>query len=103
MDATLAGHTDHSEPNRRAPLISISLGQSAIFLIGGRTKSEKSPEAVLLRSGDVAVMTTSARDCFHAVPKILATDEQKRLVSFIINLFPMFYIFTLLILVHILQ
>ena len=27
MDATLGGHTDHSEPNLEAPLLSISLGE----------------------------------------------------------------------------
>ena len=27
MDATLGGHTDHSEPNMEAPLLSISLGK----------------------------------------------------------------------------
>ena len=31
------GHTDHSEHNLAAPLISISLGLPAIFLIGDKT------------------------------------------------------------------
>ena len=39
MDSTLSGHVDFSEPNKTAPLISISFGQSAIFLIGGPSKN----------------------------------------------------------------
>ena len=74
MDATLSGHKDFSEPNKSAPLVSISLGQSAIFLIGGSDKSQK-PEAILLRNGDVLIMSHRARQSFHAVPKILPSDE----------------------------
>ena len=75
MDATLSGHVDYSEPNKTAPLVSISLGQSAIFLIGGPDKSQK-PEAILLRSGDVLVMSHQARQSYHAVPKILPNDTE---------------------------
>jgi len=72
-NTTLSGHTDHSEPNRKAPLVSISFGRPAVFLIGGPTK-ETTPEAVLLRSGDVLVMTEKARNSFHGVPRII--DQQ---------------------------
>ena len=41
MDSSLGGHVDYSEPNKNAPLVSISIGQSAIFLIGGPSKSIK--------------------------------------------------------------
>ena len=73
MDSTLSGHVDFSEPNKTAPLISISFGQNAIFLIGGPTKSEK-PNAILLRNGDVLIMSHKARQSYHAVPKILKSD-----------------------------
>ena len=46
--STLSGHTDHSEPNRRAPLISVSFGRPAVFLIGGPSKQTR-PESILLR------------------------------------------------------
>ena len=74
LDATLSGHVDFSEPNKEAPLLSISLGQSAIFLIGGPSKREK-PEAIFLRNGDVLIMSHLARQSYHAVPKILTCDE----------------------------
>jgi len=68
--STLSGHTDHSEPNRKAPLLSISFGRPAVFLIGGPTKQTR-PESILLRSGDVLIMTEKARNSYHAVPRIL--------------------------------
>ena len=75
LDATLSGHVDFSEPNKEAPLVSISLGQSAIFLIGGPSKKER-PDAIFLRNGDVLVMSHQARQSYHAVPKILKCDEE---------------------------
>ena len=68
--STLNPHTDHSERNLSAPLVSISLGLSAIFLIGGSTLAEK-PTALLLKSGDVLVMAKESRTAYHALPKVL--------------------------------
>lgn len=67
---SLTGHVDRSELNRAAPLLSISLGAPCVFLIGGHSR-EDPVNALLLRSGDVLVMTGHARDCFHGVPTIL--------------------------------
>ena len=53
-----------------APLISISLGNSAVFLIGGQSKTIK-PIPIMLKSGDLVVMSGQARLAFHGVPKIL--------------------------------
>ncbi|VEN55051.1 unnamed protein product [Callosobruchus maculatus] len=75
MDSTLSGHTDHSEINLEAPLFSISLGQSAIFLLGGHTLDEK-PIALLLRSGDIIIMSKESRLSYHAIPKILKADSE---------------------------
>ncbi|KPJ20085.1 Alkylated DNA repair protein alkB-like 1 [Papilio machaon] len=72
LSSTLSAHTDHSEINLEAPLFSFSFGQSAIFLIGGREKSV-TPSAILLESGDIAIMSKEARLSYHAVPKIVAT------------------------------
>lgn len=74
FSATLSGHTDHSEQNLAAPLLSISLGQSAIFLIGGATVQQM-PAALLVRSGDVLVMEEGARLAYHGVPKILPSTQ----------------------------
>ncbi|KAH8293381.1 hypothetical protein KR044_011160, partial [Drosophila immigrans] len=71
----LSGHTDHSELNHAAPLFSYSFGQSAIFLIGG-TSLDDQPSAIHLRSGDVLVMSEASRLCYHAVPRVMKSDQE---------------------------
>jgi alkylated DNA repair protein alkB homolog 1 len=71
---TLAGHVDNSEADLDAPLISVSFGQKAIFLIGGREKEEK-PDAIFLNSGDVLVMGGDSRLSYHAVPRVIGGSE----------------------------
>nr|XP_054759602.1 nucleic acid dioxygenase ALKBH1-like [Lytechinus pictus] len=78
MDSTLGGHTDHSEFDLTAPLISYSLGQSAIFLVGGTTKATK-PMALHLRSGDVIVLGGASRLAYHAVPRIMYAHKEGQL------------------------
>ncbi|XP_013411477.1 nucleic acid dioxygenase ALKBH1 [Lingula anatina] len=70
LNSKLGGHVDYSEFDHDAPLLSISFGQSAIFLLGGVTKSVK-PVAMYINSGDVVVMSGAARLAYHAVPRIL--------------------------------
>lgn len=73
MNSTLCAHTDHSEYDALTkPLISFSFGNAAVFLIGGQTKTECKPSPMLLRSGDIILMTGSSRLCFHGVPRILS-------------------------------
>ena len=52
------------------PIVSLNFGCAAIFLIGGRTKEER-PVPILIRSGDVLLMSGESRFCFHGVPCIL--------------------------------
>lgn len=59
LNATLAGHVDHSEYCNE-PLFSISLGQSACFLIGGETRNIE-PSALLLQSGDICIFSGKSR------------------------------------------
>lgn len=80
MNSTLAGHTDHSEHNFKAPLFSISFGQSAVFLIGGLTKDDAA-DAVYLRSGDVVIMSGESRLRYHGVPKIVRSETKPWLVN----------------------
>ena len=52
-------------------LSNCSFGQSAVFLIGGETKSVQ-PSALLLRSGDIVIMSGPSRTVFHGVPKVVS-------------------------------
>ncbi|KIK95246.1 hypothetical protein PAXRUDRAFT_827205 [Paxillus rubicundulus Ve08.2h10] len=68
---TLMAHVDRSEVCATSPLVSISLGNAAIFLIGGLTRDTE-PTPILLRSGDVVIMSGPAcRRAYHGVPRIL--------------------------------
>ena len=60
LNSTLSAHRDHSEFNLEAPLISISFGNSAIFLIGGNSKEVK-PKPIILQSGDILIMSGESR------------------------------------------
>ncbi|GAB6021315.1 hypothetical protein CHUAL_014129 [Chamberlinius hualienensis] len=71
--SSIGGHTDHSEFDHLAPLISISFGLTGLFLLGGATKDTE-PSAMFLRSGDIMVMSGPSRLSYHAVPRILSED-----------------------------
>lgn len=64
-------HRDLAEPDKTAPIISISLGAPCLFLVGGEKRDDKIVERILLESGDALVMAGPARNAFHAVEKIL--------------------------------
>ncbi len=67
---TLGGHQDNVEKDGSQPIISISLGCDAVFLMGGPSKEQR-PTALLLKSGDVLVMGGASRGCYHGVPRVL--------------------------------
>lgn len=52
-----------------------SFGQTAIFLLGGKTIDEK-PIAISLNSGDIVVMSKQSRLCYHGVPKIIRANSE---------------------------
>ncbi|KAF1796359.1 hypothetical protein FB192DRAFT_1293202 [Mucor lusitanicus] len=70
LQSTLMGHVDQSEINMEAPLISMSLGHSCIYLIGGNTRDTK-PIPLRLNSGDMLVMTAIARRAYHGTTTTL--------------------------------
>ena len=85
MNSTLSAHQDFSEKNMSAPLISISLGSSAIFLIGDVSKQTRAPRPILLRSGDIVIMSGESRLAFHAVPKILPDPHLNQYFTYEFN------------------
>ncbi|KAG7012728.1 Alpha-ketoglutarate-dependent dioxygenase alkB [Cucurbita argyrosperma subsp. argyrosperma] len=76
---TLGGHLDDMEADWSKPIVSMSLGCKAIFLLGGKSRQDP-PVAMFLRSGDVVLMAGEARECFHGVPRIF-TDEESEEIS----------------------
>lgn len=69
-DAKLGLHRDQDEDAPEAPILSISLGDTALFRLGGPER--KSPtRSVRLSSGDVVVLEGPARHWYHGVDRIL--------------------------------
>ncbi|KXZ45868.1 hypothetical protein GPECTOR_50g662 [Gonium pectorale] len=66
----LGGHLDDVERDLGQPIVSLSLGCPAVFLMGGPTKAV-APTPLLLRGGDALVLAGQARSCYHGVPRIL--------------------------------
>ncbi|SCV67654.1 BQ2448_5265 [Microbotryum intermedium] len=78
---TLTAHIDHSELDAVQPLVSFSIGHSAIFLIGGATR-EITPLAIELQSGDGLIMSGQrGRRVFHGIPRILTDSLPSYLAS----------------------
>ncbi|XP_076022195.1 nucleic acid dioxygenase ALKBH1 isoform X2 [Genypterus blacodes] len=73
-DSSLGIHVDESELDHSRPLISLSFGQSAIFLLGGTCRDDQ-PTAMYMHSGDVMVMSGASRLLYHAVPRIVASPQ----------------------------
>ncbi|KAK4058481.1 hypothetical protein OIO90_000643 [Microbotryomycetes sp. JL221] len=72
LQDSLTAHVDQSEVDAIRPLISFSLGHSAIFLVGGPTRDTK-PLAIRLDSGDGLIMSgRSGRRVFHGLPRVIA-------------------------------
>ncbi|KIN62767.1 2OG-Fe(II) oxygenase [Sulfitobacter noctilucicola] len=70
-DAKMGMHRDHDEADFQWPVVSISLGDAALFRIGNTTRGGKT-ESIWLQSGDVVVMGGDARLCYHGVDRIRA-------------------------------
>jgi DNA oxidative demethylase len=69
-EAKLGLHRDQDERAPEAPILSISLGDTALFRLGGPER--KSPtRSVRLTSGDMVVLEGPSRHWFHGVDRIL--------------------------------
>ena len=64
--AKLSLHQDRDEKDAWAPIVSVSLGLPAVFLWGGKRRSDP-VRRLRLESGDVVVWGGPARLAFHGV------------------------------------
>ena len=65
----MGAHIDNDEQEARAPVVSVSLGDPALFRMGGPTRGGPT-KGLKLFSGDVVVMGGESRFCYHGVSKI---------------------------------
>ncbi len=68
-DARMGLHQDKDEADFSFPVVSISLGDDALFRIGNHTRGGKT-ESLWLNSGDVVVMGGEARLMYHGIDRI---------------------------------
>jgi DNA oxidative demethylase len=66
----MGSHVDRDEKEPRAPVISVSLGDDAVFHVGGLKRSDPKTK-MTLRSGDVVVLGGPARFAYHGIDRVL--------------------------------
>jgi alkylated DNA repair protein (DNA oxidative demethylase) len=70
-EARMGLHQDRDEAALDAPVLSVSLGDEAVFRIGG-TSRRGATHSLRLRSGDVVMFGGPARLAFHGIDRVLA-------------------------------
>jgi alkylated DNA repair protein (DNA oxidative demethylase) len=68
--AKMGLHQDRDEHDLAAPVVSLSLGDTCLFRIGGNRRSDAT-RTMRLASGDALVLAGKARLAFHGVQRIL--------------------------------
>jgi DNA oxidative demethylase len=74
-EARMGLHQDRDERDLSAPVVSLSLGNAAVFRLGGT--SRKAPtRSFRLSSGDVLILGGPARLAFHGVDRITPSSSR---------------------------
>ena len=68
--AKMGAHQDRDEADLSAPVLSVSLGDDAVFHVGGRSRGDRKTR-VTLRSGDVLLLEGESRLAFHGIDRVL--------------------------------
>jgi len=68
-NARMGLHQDNDEQDYTCPVVSISLGDDALFRFGGVNRKDKT-ESIWLSSGDVIVMGGDARLAYHGIDRL---------------------------------
>ena len=69
-DTRMGSHQDKDEADFSAPVVSLSLGDAALFRIGGVKRSDPT-RSLRLSSGDAVVLGGESRLAFHGVGRII--------------------------------
>lgn len=67
--ARMGSHIDADEDDFSAPVVSVSLGDEAIFHVGGPKRSDPKTRLVL-SSGDVVVLGGQSRRAYHGIDRV---------------------------------
>jgi alkylated DNA repair protein (DNA oxidative demethylase) len=69
-DSKMGLHQDRDEEDFEAPVISISLGDTALFRVGGTSRGGKT-QSLKLASGDVLILEGPSRLAFHGIDRVI--------------------------------
>lgn len=67
--AKMGLHQDRDEGDLSWPVVSVSLGDEALFRVGGTTRRGRT-ESLWLKSGDVAVLEDETRLAYHGIDRV---------------------------------
>lgn len=70
-EARMSLHQDRDEQEFAAPVLSVSLGDTAVFRVGGLKRGDPT-RSIRLASGDVLLLSGASRLAFHGIDRILA-------------------------------
>lgn len=73
-DARMGLHQDRDEQDLSAPVLSVSLGNTCLFRVGGLNRNDPTL-SFKLASGDIVVLGGEGRLCFHGVDRIYPTTS----------------------------
>lgn len=74
LKAKMGLHIDNDEKDFSYPVLSISIGASALFRIGGLKRSDKT-KSLKLHHGDVLIMSGKSRLIYHGIDKIYPNSQ----------------------------
>jgi alkylated DNA repair dioxygenase AlkB len=77
FDGKRGGTTEEEAARLPAPppLVTLSVGAAALFLVGGPRRESEPVTPLLLRSGDVVVLAGPARRAHHGVPRVFGGER----------------------------
>ena len=73
----LGPHVDGFEKNLQAPLLSLSIGSDAIFVTENEDAT-KEPASILLKDGDLMVMSGKSRLLSHCLAKVYCSADSEK-------------------------
>ncbi len=71
VGARMGLHQDRDEQDLDAPVLSLSLGDTAVFRFGGEARSEPT-RSIRLQSGDALAFGGPARLAFHGIDRVIS-------------------------------
>ena len=67
-------HRDEDEQDLSAPVVSISLGDTAVFRMGGLRRNDPT-SSIKLNSGDIVTFGGDARLAYHGIDRVIANSS----------------------------